>query len=64
MRYVVRVVVVLIAVVVIFLVPVSTASSSGSSDILWGGLAIDAVAVAALLFSLATWRRRAPRRPA
>ena len=55
----IRVLVILVALAVIFVVPVSTASPSGSS-LIPSGLAIDAVAAAAIILSLATWRRRTP----
>lgn len=59
MRYAARVLVIALALVVIYLTPVVAVSSASGTAIQPAGVLIDAVALAAIVASLFTWRRRA-----
>lgn len=59
MRHIVRIVIIAIALVALYLNPVVATSSSGATTYLWSGIAIDLLAIAAVIAAIATWRRRA-----
>lgn len=58
MRHIVRIVIIAIALVALYLSPVVAASSSGTTTYVWSGIAVDLVAIVAVIAAIATWRKR------